>query len=74
MKLHIESMENRIEELEAINDKNELDLEIMKKSQQGKIDMKAKELEAIIRIREETIAKAREGEQRMKREIEHLRK
>lgn len=67
-------MENRIEELEAINDKNDIDLEKMKKSQQGKIDIKVKELEALLKEREDAIAKGREGELRMKRVIDHLRK
>lgn len=36
--------------------------------------MKVKELEALLKEREDVIAKAREGEQRMKREVENLRK
>jgi transcription elongation GreA/GreB family factor len=41
----MESMENRIEELEGINEKSENELALLRKNQQGKTESKIRELE-----------------------------
>lgn len=80
LKLHIESMENRIEELENENEKIEGEKSKLKKHQEQEGEAKARELQSKVKDKEEAMGRQeaviramKEAEAKYRKEIETLK-